>query len=385
MWFIVPSVPTRIFGSAVVVCLALSACGLIVGADPLTNTDSVQGDLAEYDALVTELEQRRTLELQDEADWIGTAGDWLLWLEPGPTAPLHARGVPDGVEVVGPVAIGDGQTPENFRASSTHAMTARLLGASVRYEAWRLVDGQLIDQRELPTPEGALWSPYALLDDRAFVISDDPGSHSVLGWQLGAEPPSSIGTLEQAGISVGVLVDFGVLSDGRLIVLESGRLWLLDDVAWSASWIETDTEVGSRIAFDDEHLLFTTADGGLHLVDLADASRRRIDEELEASGWELNPTYASIHLFSGEGATLLGDRVIYLGSAGVFGFAIDAPLEDAIQPILLEPRWDPQGEAPRIEYVDLWPIAESHVIVTGLESASGSVGADGPVYSVAID
>ena len=368
---------------AVIAVLALSGCGLVFGGEEVGEPlDPVEQDFAQFDALVTQLEQARTLELEDSADAIQTGGEWLAWLVGGTTAEFAARRIPAGTMSGAPVSIGDAQTAWNFRLSESHAMTAHRAGGQVLYQAWRLDDEVLVDELELAEPVAAMWSPYALLDDRAWVIEDQAGSHAVLRWQLGVEPATPIGTLEQAGVDVGSLSDFGVagtVADSTLVVLAQGRLWLVDVASWSASWIETDTEVGSTIAFTDRNLLFSTADGGLHLVELADGSRRRIDEELAASDFELNATYPNIHLPSGAGSTLVGARVVYLGSAGLFAYGID---DGVIAPVLLEPRWDPDGGAPRIEYVDPWPLGDARVIITGLESLSGSVGAEGPVYSV---
>ncbi|MFV8752886.1 hypothetical protein ACNOYE_20260 [Nannocystaceae bacterium ST9] len=371
---------------ALVAPLSLAGCGLVFGGgEPEDPVDSVAHDLAEFDALASDLESARTLELDEQVDAIQTGGDWLAWLEGGTTAQFGARKLPGGIDRSGPVPIGDEQTAWNFRMSSSHAMTAHRAGGQVLYQAWSLDEGALVDELELPEPVGANWSPYALIEDRAWVIEDQVGAHSVLHWQLGVEPATPAGTLEQAGVDVDTLFDFGVagaIGSERLVVLADARLWLVEVGSWTATWIETDTEVGDSLAWSDRDLLFTTADGGLHVYSFIDGSRRRIDEELAASDWQLNATYTNIHLPTGEGATLVGARVVYLGSAGLFAYGLD---DGAIEPVLLEPRWDPEGEAPRIEYVDLWPLGDARVIVTGLESESGSVGADGPVYSVEVD
>ena len=104
-----------------------------------------------------------------------------------------------------------------------------------------------------------------------------------------------------------------------------------------------------------------------------------IDEELLASDWQLNDIFPDIHLPTGAGATLIGDRVVYLGSAGPFAYGLD---DGVIAPVLLEARWDPTGEAPRIEYVDPLPLANSRLLVRGLEGSAGEIGSAGPVYSV---
>ena len=62
-------------------------------------------------------------------------------------------------------------------------------------------------------------------------------------------------------------------------------------------------------------------------------------------------------------------------------------MSDDITPVLLEPRPDAPGQDPssqplRIEYRYPQVTTDGTLYVTGLTSASGSVGADGPIYSV---
>ena len=82
--------------------------------------------------------------------------------------------------------------------------------------------------------------------------------------------------------------------------------------------------------------------------------------------------------------SLRDDRVVYIASAGVFGYSLDQVGPAAIVPILIEPRWDVDAGIDRIEYREP-QIANHEVFVRGLTDANGELGSTGPIYSAPLN
>ena len=95
---------------------------------------------------------------------------------------------------------------------------------------------------------------------------------------------------------------------------------------------------------------------------------------IEAADYEINETFASSHLYY-QDPTRWRDYIIYVANSGLFAYNMRS---HEVTPILLEPR------TPDLRIVYRYPrVTESGILlVTGLTSTSGAVGADGPVYQV---
>jgi hypothetical protein len=138
-------------------------------------------------------------------------------------------------------------------------------------------------------------------------------------------------------------------------------------------------ELDQLLAVGARGILYTH-EGALYLRSLDEGELVRIDEVIAASGWSLNSTFPNIHTYTGDGASLADDRVLYIGSAGVFAYALDQAGPEAITPILIEPRWDVAAELPRIEYREP-RFAGGTVFARGLIGPSGELGEQGPIFA----
>jgi len=340
----------------------MCGCGLVVGGEQLDGGDPIADDLAQYQQLVTALEAERTQALAETVEAVTTAGPWLAWID-GQT--LGLRRVTDGLELELPAP------DSSYQVAESHVITAERVGAEVIYRGYALPSGEPIDDQSLAASEGA--SAYASLGDAAIVVAAD----TILRWRLGLEQPAALGTLAEAGLAGPVeRLEAVADQDRELLILHAdAQLWILDLASFTAEPI---AELDALLSVDARRVLFSDGDA-LYLHEL-DGATVRVDEAIAASGWSLNPTFASIHEYTGDGATLADDRVLYIGSAGVFAYALDVAGPEAITPILIEPRWDVAAGIPRIEYREP-SVADGTVFVRGLLGASGEVGETGPIFA----
>jgi hypothetical protein len=366
------------FTSSIAAELALASacglscgCGLVVGGDPLDDGDSVTDDIAEYEQLVATLEVAREQVLDEAAEAVMTAGPWLAWLD-GQT--LGLRRHPDGLELELPAL------DPSYRLADAHVITATRADLDVIVRGYALPGGELIDEQTFAALASGGWF-LALLGDAALLV--DAEDHAVWRWRLGVEPPLLLGTLADAGIQVDQVDPIEQLeavlgeADESLIVHAAGRLWVLELGSFIAAPL---AELDELLDASSRGILYTH-DAGLYLFDLDDGETVRIDTRIAESGWSLNPTFASIHLYAGDGASLADERVLYIGSAGLFAYALDQTGPEAITPILIEPRWDVAASIPRVEYREPRH-ASGTVFARGLIGPQGEIGERGPIFAV---
>lgn len=346
-------------------CGLALGCGLVVGGEQPDESDSIADDIAEYEELVATLEAGRTQALDPSAEAVTTAGPWLAWID-GQT--LGLRRHPDGLELQLPAP------DPSYRVSDAHALTAERSDAGVVYRSYALPGGEPIDEQTFATQSTP---PYALLGDAAVLVEDQ----AIWRWQLGVESPVSLGSLADAGIDDTQVEQLeAVVREGaeQLVLRVDDRLWILELASFTAEPI---AELDALLSVGARGILFTDGDA-LWLREL-DGAMSRIDQAIAASGWSLNPTFANIHVYIGEGASLADNRVLYVGSAGVFAHALDVAGPEAITPILIEPRWDVAAGIARVEYREP-SFAGGTVFARGLIGQNGEVGETGPVFAVAV-
>jgi hypothetical protein len=344
-------------------------CGLVVGGEPLDEGDSIADDIAQYEQLVATLEAERAQALDEQVTEVTSAGPWLAWLD---GQALGLRRYPDRLEL-------ELDAPDpSYRLGESHVITAERTDLEVLYRGYALPDGELLDERSFAAPEQGGWSCYALLGDAAVII--EAQGHAIWRWRLGVEQPNQLGTLADAGIVVERVEQLeAVLREGEasLILRADARLWILELSSFTGTSI---AELDALLAVDARGLLYSHEDA-LYLRELDDGETLRIDEAIAASGWSLNPTFASIHLYTGDGASLADDRVLYIGSAGVFAYALEQTGAEAITPILIEPRWDVAAGISRVEYREP-RFAGGTVFARGLIGPHGELGEHGPIFAV---
>ena len=107
----------------------------------------------------------------------------------------------------------------------------------------------------------------------------------------------------------------------------------------------------------------------LLFFDTATMMLTNVSDAIRTAPYQFNCTFPSIHYFS-QDFTRWGNWVVYVAGDGVFAYNLST---HAIQPVLLNTR-----ESPFITYRYPVVLPDGTLFVTGLTSASGATGADGP-------
>ncbi|AKV04677.1 hypothetical protein AKJ09_11340 [Labilithrix luteola] len=374
-------------GRAALVALACSVfAGCLVPTTPNPTPSSHAGtpaatdaDMQKFDAITKQLEEHRTKALDDSAMELEAHGNVLYWKTyPGMAPVLHSHDADHDTTVDYEFGIGAGDD-NNFRASSGVVATAALRGDKVRYE--------LFDARAANAPEGAVefdaptdeqkyWA-YAVSGAALYVVTTG-AAHTI--WKVGAgeQKATKLFTLEEAGIKVGIFMDFAV-DNTTLMLVESGRLWRVDLQTREATPMRNETEISGAVSFDVDGVVWEEATA-LKFFDYQENVVRDLSAELRGLSYRLTDSHGSAHYFSsrtsGPGHCRYGDWLVYTGGAGIFAYNLRSR---AVQPILLDTQNETDG---RITYVDPVALHKGTLFVTGLTSPSGSVGAEGPVYQV---
>jgi hypothetical protein len=281
----------------------------------------------------------------EEIGEMWAAGDRLYWLEYRAWDPtLHGLGV-------------DYAVPLSFErwtlALGEQAFaTAELRGGQVVYQVFDAASPDKL-LTELVLPE--LW-PYAVDGETLYVAEGNTVSRVAPGGE-----PELAFTLE------GEVWGFGV--DGDTVVwVEGGRLWARVD--GQARWSGNEHMVEGEVQFDSRGVLFVS--DRPWYWSLQDDTLTDLAESL--SSLPTPPGLAEgAHHFE-QDITRWGERFVYGAISGIFLYD---PSRQQSDPILLEPQ-----TGLRVDY--RYPVVtdSGSLYVTALESESGAVGADGPVYRV---
>ncbi len=351
------------------VAVLISGCILSGGPGSTGDDDDdpVARDAAQYDALTAKLETHRHPFLSKEADELQAATNRIYWLQyPTFDPTLHSS---SGARIDYTFPLG---TEGNYRASDSLVVTATRDGDMVTYRAYA-ADASESSRGEtsLSAPtDGQRWWAYAVAADTVYLVTTG-STTTVMRWQPGSAPQLEV-VLEDAGIAVGELEEVFV-SNGRMLVIESGRLWEMPLATHVATWTGNTQRITGGVSTDGIGVLYTAADGP-HYLPNAGGAARDVRAEIAASTYALNATYSMMHIYAGN-AVLTHQKVVYKGQAGLFVYDLATK---KVAPLLLEPR----TSATRIVYSDPQVVDDGTIYVTGLESESGAVGADGPVYSL---
>lgn len=369
--------------------LVVLACLVFAGCLPNTpdpspisygGTDGAsQADQEKYDAIRRQLEAHRAKALDDSAMELEAHGNVLFWKTyPGMAPQLHSHDADHDTTV--DYAFGIGVSDDNdFRASSGIVATAKLGGDKVRYE---LFDARAANEPrgavgfDAPSDEQKYWA-YAVSGAALYVITTGD-SHTI--WKVGAgeSQATKLFTLEEAGIDVGIFMDFAV-ENTTLMLVESGRLWRLDLQTREATPMRNETEISGTVSFELDGVVWEEATA-LRFFDYQENVVRDLGAELQGLAYAITSSHASAHFFasrtSGPSHCRYGDWLVYTSGAGIFAYNLRS---HAVQPVLLDTQNETDG---RITYVNPVALRDGTLFVTGLSSSSGSVGAEGPVYRV---
>lgn len=347
--------------------------------------DPTEDNLRQYEALRLQLEQARTQVLPaDRVDDVRAAGPWLVWLDiyQGFAGELHARRYPDGAEVAPEVPIGDEQTAPNFEVGETLGMTALTVGGDAQYTVFRLDTGAVLDVVTWPKPTAARYDAYGVFGEQAYVVVEDEDL-AVYAWTPGTDAPTRLGALGETDASLGAWAGFVVVEDlagaRRLIGVGTYGTYSFDLATFAATRVPL--PLMPLAGAINEHGVGVADDRELWWYGWGDAEARPIHEELAASTYLLNSTYAMAHLPSSLSArgdvSVAGTTLYYRSNSGIYAYDVETR---AVAPVLL----DDNNYAMTGLFVRYTGVltGDGALYAVGLESDNGAIGVDGPVYRV---
>ena len=330
-------------------------------------------DIAQWDSLVAQYDARRSPFLDNHVQDLAPVGNTLYWYNTS-NFQFALRRYDDttGAKVSYGFAVGDNNTAF-YRASSTVVVTVEGGTDPVVYHAWDASQPKKeLANTTSPKPAGASYNAFSVDGGAVYILDTSvPGTSALMKWVPG-QPQTRVTTLEAAGVQVGEFMDFGV--DGNtMIFVESGRIWKLDLAANKATWLMNKTEVHGRVDFRADGVMFESA-SGIMFFDYATGGLVNLTAKINANPYQVNATYSSSSHYSND-FSRWKNYMLYIGGGGLFAYNWTA---DTITPILLSPHTGND----RTDY--RYPVAldDGTAFVTGLMSASGSTGADGPTFKL---
>jgi hypothetical protein len=348
--------------------IAIAAC--VPTSEPPGDDDDQAADIEEYNELAAQLGKRSVRFLGNEADELQAAGRRIFWLQYAGFDPTIHSSL-DGVRVNYTFAAG---TEGNVRVGDRLVVTATRVADAVVYRAYDAAAANALrGEVTMPAPgDEQRWWAYCADEGDVYIVTTGAAT-TLHRWTPGAAPAFVL-TLEEAGASVGIFFDF-MVDGGKMLFVESGRLWRLDLATKQATWVGNRKEISGAVSTNGLGVLYVAADGPFYFEN---GMTRDVRAEIADSDYRLNTTFASMHHYASEGVLYRG-TVIYRGQAGIFAYDLRAK---EVRPLLLEPR-TPEL---RVDYIDPHVTDDNATLyVTGLESKSGAVGADGPVWSLAVE
>lgn len=344
--------------------------------------------LADEDAALGKLDAslnaRRSEVLKKSAMELEAIGNSIFYRTYPGIDPVFHRREADGTTIDYGFSIGSGDFA-NDRVSDELVVTALRKGDQIEY---RVYDAHAKNSEKgvakLPAPtDEQRWWAYAVSGTTVYMITTPtektgPG-HTIWTYQPGGEP-KKLFDLEDGGMDVGIFYDFGVDGD-TLVMIESGRLWRVDLKTKKAQYLKNQTEISGAVNFAKDGVAFEDAKG-LKFFDYATSELRDLSAEIKASPYRITPSRTSAHTFydatTSNDFTRYQSWIVYTGSAGIFAYDL---AQQRVAPVLL----DVNEEGLRISY--RYPVVtdDGTAYLVGLTSASGSVGADGPVYKTSLE
>jgi hypothetical protein len=330
-------------------------------------------DLEHWNALVAELDARRTEFLGKHVQELAPVGTHLFWLDTTNFNPaLRTYDGTTKAKLAYTFSIGDGNL-YNYRASANLVVTADPSSNPVVYHAYDATSPKReIASTTFMKPPGAQWNAYAVSNGTVYIVDQTTPGSTVLERWIPGQAPTQVTTLESAGVQVGEFLDFDV-SGNTMVFIESGRIWKLDLATNHATWLMNHTEVSGAVDFRADGVMFSSATG-LMFFDYAKNALVDISTQINANPFKVNTTFATAAKYYQDFARWR-TYVLYVGNSGLFAY--DMP-NDKIIPLLLSPN----SADLRVDYRYPVAIDNGEAFVTGLTSTSGATGADGPTYKI---
>jgi hypothetical protein len=335
--------------------------------------DTTAADQAQWSQLTTQLEKHRGEFLGEDVGDLTAAGKQLFWLDTTNFAPsLHRYDDSAASQLAYTFSIGSGDAA-NFRGSSDLVVTADPTTDPVTYAAYDANAAQHVaGTTTLTAPSGVQWDAYAVDGATVYIVdTSTPGTTALLRWQPG-QAPTTVTTLESAGVAVGEFQDFGVQGN-TMVFIESGRIWKLDLATKHAVWLMNMTEADGGVDFRADGVMFESA-SGVMFFPYATGALVNVTDKINANPFRVNGTFASAAKYLMSFARYKS-YVLYVGQLGLFAYDMAS---DKIIPVLLE---NDTADF-RIDYVRPVALDDGTGFVTGLTSTDGAVGAAGPTYKI---
>lgn len=367
------------------VALSAASCGFGFGLDPqcascdpsIKAQEALQRDQQAYDSMEAQLTRGRQSFLSKAYSYPRAAGNaFFFYSFPGWDAVLHRFEPVTGQRTDYAFSIGSGADGANYRASERWVVTAQRDGLTVTYIAYDTTQpkregGRLVV--DAPKSEERWWA-YAISGDAVFLVTREPDSSTLWlnRWVVGGTLERLFSIQQATHSTLGEFLDFDVDGD-TLVFIEGGRLWRGSIANRTAQWLHNEKEISGSVDFSDDAVLWEGADG-LHAFWTTTGQSVDVSKLINESSYRFNDTFPTIHRYDGD-FTRWQDWVVYEAASGIFAFHLKSM---EIRPVVLAPRVSDV----RITY--RYPVAlkSGALFVTGLESSSGSVGADGPIYRV---
>ncbi len=325
-----------------------------------------------YDRVAAELAVMREIFLDEEADELYGYGPNLFWLEfPGYDPELHSWSRSAGQTDYG---FSIGSDVYNYRVSTELVLTAIEDFNACTYEVYSV--GAPMDLLDTLTLEqyssGIRWYAYAADEGTAYIVEEATDETRLLEWVPGT-PPRRLWSFEELGYSLGSFQDFDVEGDD-MIFLESGRIWRVDVATGQGEWLGNETQITGDINFDDQGVVWATAHE-MFYYDFSTREQLSLTQAINTADYALNEAHRYAHAQIETGFARQGDKLVYEANEGIYLYDLGT---GAFEPIILEERDSPV----KVSWRDPVLIEDGTLFVTGLESTSGSVGAEGPVWKV---
>lgn len=344
-----------------------------VPAEAPEDVDQTELDIQQYEEITASLEAGRQEVMGEEADELIAVQDRAFWLQfPDFNPDLYSWAPDEAAPIRYGFSIGGDEY--NYRASKQLVVTAESASDNVIYHAYGAATAnEPLGELTLEAPKGEQrWWAYSVDGGNVYIVTTGDET-TILRWMPGAASEELI-VLEDLGMEVGEVWDLFAYH-GRLLLIESGRLWLIDPVARTATWLQNQQEV-STVSINKNGVVYPSTDGPQYVA-FAGGPPVDLGALIEESTYELNTTFSSAHHYASH-PVLFEEQLLYVGQSGIFSLDIES---GEVEPLLLEPR-DPEV---RLVYRDPQVLDDGTLFLQGLASTSGAIGADGPIYMLRLE
>lgn len=318
---------------------------------------------AQYDDRATELEQFRTefLPASAQVQLITAADNRLFWVsleKPLDEPMLHSYDPKTGNRVDYEATRGDDNIMDDYQMSGSLIVKCSFNNAS----AYDTMTGALI---ETITMGG---EPCAVSGNTVYFRFN----RTIRRWTPGQGAPVQVVDLQTAGVGTSSISGFAVLGR-QLLLAEGGRLWLVDTMTGTATWLENADQASGTVVFDARGVLYDSSPGITYIA-FADHAAFLLDDAIRDGGYKLNGEHDDIHLAADSSEyTLYGDHVVYRSIKGIFAYGL---VSKKVVDLLFN-RGDSFDAHPRYRFPSV--TSDGTLFVWDNNSTSGS---DRPVYRV---